>query len=91
MLVWTYNAGASHRLRRTASNGEDSGALTGFSIADTYYLGADLDNLAAPSHTNSLEIAVYDRAENVSNATGRPAVYPSAEGAGILFADTFGH
>ena len=91
VVVWTYNAGASHRLRRTASNGEDSGALTGFSIADTYYRGADLDNLAAPAHTNSLEIAVYRRAGTGNRpATGRPAVYPSAEGAGILFADPFG-
>ena len=87
VLVWTYNAGTSHRLRRTASDGEDSGGYAGFSIADTYYLGADLDNLAAPARTNSLEIAVYRRVEEVTNASGRPAVYPSAEGAGILFAD----
>ena len=88
VLVWTYNAGDFHRLRRTASDGEDPGARADFSIADTLYLGADLDNLAAPAHSNSLEIAVYGRSESVTNASGRPVVLVSAEGGAILAADT---
>ena len=89
VLVWRHNSGAAHRLRRTTSNGEDSGALAGFSIADAYYVGADLDNLAADPDGNSVEIAVYARAGS-QPASGRPRVFASAEGAGILFADTAG-
>ena len=89
VLVWTYNAGSGHRLQRTAINGEDSGKLAGFSIADAYYLGADVDNLSVDTGGNALEIAVYGSQVN-KLATGRPAVYPSADGAGILLADTFG-
>ena len=89
MLVWTYHSGAGHRLRRTSSNDEDSGKLDGFSIADAYSLGADVDNLSVDSGGNSLEIAVYGSLASVP-ATGRPVIYPSAEGAGVLLADTFG-
>ena len=89
VLVWRYNGGAAHRLRRTTSNGEDPGAVAGFSIADAYYVGADLANLAEDPDGNSVEIAVYVRVGS-EQATGRPVVYPSAEGAGILFADTAG-
>ena len=89
VLVWRHNSGAAHRLRRTTSNGEDPGAVAGFSIADAYYVGADLTNLAEDPDGNSVEIAVYVRVGS-EQATGRPVVYPSAEGAGILFADTAG-
>ena len=86
VLVWTYHSGAGHRLRRTSSNGEDSGKLDGFSIADAYYLGADLDNLTVDSGGNALEIAVYG--DPPPDATGRPVVLASAEDAGILAVDT---
>ena len=89
VLVWTYNSGAGHRLRRTSSNGEDSGKLDGFSIADAYYLGADVDNLTVDSGGNSLEIAVYTLEGALANASGRPVVLMSAEGPGILAADTW--
>ena len=89
VLVWRHVSGASHRLQKTSSNGEDSGAYAGFSMADAFHRGADLGNLAADSNGNALEIAVYARVEN-QPATGRPEVYPSADGAGILLADTFG-
>ena len=89
VMVWSHLSGTAHRMRKTSSNSEDSGALTGFSIANTFYQGADIDNMAADSNTDVLEIVVYGRIGNQS-PTGRPAVYPSAEGAGILLADTFG-
>ena len=89
VLVWTYHSGAGHRLRRTSSNGEDSGKQDGFSIADAYSLGADVDNLSVDSGGNSLEIAVYGTLAN-KPARGRPLIYPSADGAGILLADAFG-
>ena len=89
VLVWRYISSTWHRLQRTSSDSEDSGALTGFSIANAFYLGADLDNLAVDSGSNALEIAVYGRRGNIS-ATGRPIVLASAEDAGILAVDTSG-
>ena len=89
VMVWSHLSGTVHRMRKTGSNSEDSGALTGFSIANTFYQGADLDNMAADPGSDVLEIVVYGSIGNGS-PTGRPAVYPSAEGAGILLADTFG-
>ena len=89
VMVWSHLSGTVHRMRKTGSNSEDSGALTGFSMANTFYQGADLDNMAADPGSDVLEIVVYGSIGNQS-PTGRPAVYPSAEGAGILLADTFG-
>ena len=57
VLVWRYNRGTWHRLQRTSSNGEDSGARTGASIANGLNRGADLSSLVGG--TNKLEIAVY--------------------------------
>ena len=57
VMVWSYLRGTWHRLQRTSSNGEDSGARTGASIADGLNRGADLASLSAG--TNKLEIAVY--------------------------------
>ena len=59
VLFWRYNDGTWSRLQKTLSDGEDSGALTGFSIANVFYRGADLNNLSANSNSNALEIAVY--------------------------------
>ena len=59
VLVWSHLGGTVHRLRKTASNGEDAGALTHFSIANVFYRGADLDNLSEHSGGDALEIAVY--------------------------------
>ena len=89
VVVWSHLGGTVHRMRKTSSNSEDSGALTGFSIANTFYQGADLDNMAADPGSDVLEIAVY-RSRNLPNATGRPRVFASAEGTGILFADPAG-
>ena len=59
VLVWRYNRGTWHRLQKTSSNGEDSGALTDTSIANAFRLGGDVTNLSEDSGGNSLEIAVY--------------------------------
>ena len=61
VLVWSHLGGTVHRLRKTASNNEDSGALTGASIANAFYRGADLGirSLSEDSGGNALEIAVY--------------------------------
>ncbi|WP_423922417.1 hypothetical protein [Candidatus Poriferisodalis sp.] len=57
--MWRYNSGTWHRLHRTSSDSEDTGALTDTSIANAYYLGADLSSLSEDPGGNSLEIAVY--------------------------------
>ena len=59
VLVWKYTGGTWHRLQRTASNSEDSGARSGSGIANSFYLGADLDNLSEDSGSNALEMVVY--------------------------------
>ena len=86
VMVWSHLGGTVHRMRKTGSNSEDSGALTGFSMANTFYQGTDIDNLAVDSGSDVLEIAVYSR--SLRNATGRPVVLASAEDAGILAVDT---
>ena len=88
VMVWSHLGGTVHRMRKTSSNSEDSGALTGFSMANTFYQGADLDNMAADPGSDVLEIAVYSRGR--PNATGRPIVLASAEDAGVLAVDTSG-
>ena len=57
-------------------------------MANTFYQGADLDNMAADPGSDVLEIAVYSRSR--ANATGRPIVLASAEDAGVLAVDTSG-
>ena len=60
VMVWSYlGIFPWHRLQKTSSNGEDSGALANFSIANAFYRGADLDSLSEDSGGNALEIAVY--------------------------------
>ena len=62
VLVWRHQSGTNHRLQlTTASGGQDSGALPGFSIAGTVYLGADTSVLYDESA--SLKIVVYGVAE----------------------------
>ena len=59
MVVWTHNSGTYHRLRLTASNNEDPGRLAGFTIADSYYSGPDIDDLTIDSSRYALEIMVH--------------------------------
>ena len=90
VMVWSHLGGTVHRLRKTGSNSEDSGARPGFSMANAFYQGVDLDNLAVDTGSDVLEMAVYTDAPPPGNATGRPVVLASAEGAGILVAGTEG-
>ena len=59
-------------------------------MANAFYQGVDLDNLAVDTGSDVLEMAVYTDAPPPGNATGRPVVLASAQGAGLLFADTEG-
>ena len=59
-------------------------------MANAFYQGADLDNLAMDTGSDVLEMAVYTAAPPPGNAAGRPVVLAAAQGAGILFADAEG-
>ena len=59
VMVWRHVSGTGHRLQKTRSDGEDSGKLTGSSIANAFYHGADLNALSASALSNALEIVVY--------------------------------
>ena len=60
-VVWSHVRGNPHRLQQTSSDDEDSGALSGFSIANALHVGADLDNLSEDTDGGALEIALYGR------------------------------
>ena len=62
VLVWRHLRGTGHRLHRTTDNDEDSGKATLSIIANSYYLGADVNNLTEDSNGNALQIAVYAEA-----------------------------
>ncbi|WP_420621174.1 choice-of-anchor R domain-containing protein [Candidatus Poriferisodalis sp.] len=59
VMVWNHISGTAHRLERTTSNSEDTGAATDASIADVLYRGANLSSLTQNSGGNSLSLAVY--------------------------------
>ena len=59
VMVWRRLGGTEHRLDRTTSNSEDTGAATGARLADVLYRGADVNNLSQNSGGNSLALAVY--------------------------------
>ena len=59
VVVWSNLGGTWHRLQQTSSDSEDAGAFAGFSVADAFYRGTDIDSLTVDSGGNSLEIAVY--------------------------------
>ena len=88
VLVWRYNGGTWHRLQRTTSDGEDSGSLTRFWVSDSFYRGADLDNLSEDSNSHALQIAVYTNTPPPGNATGRPVILSPVDEAGVLYAHT---
>ena len=59
-VVWSYLGGTYHRLQKTSSDDDDSGALAGFSIGDRFLVSPRLDGLTSgDSGGNALEIAVY--------------------------------
>ena len=81
LLVWRYNRGALHRLHRTTDNGEDSGAATLSIIANSYYLGADVNTLTEDTNSNALQIAVYAEANTEAPFTiFVPEPEPETEG-----------
>ena len=88
VLVWRHLGGTWHRLQRTLGDGEDSGSLARFWVSDSYYRGADLDNLTEDSNSNALQIAVYTNTPPPGNATGRPVILSPVDEAGILYAHT---
>ena len=88
VLVWTHNSGTVHRLVKTSSVSEDTGARAGFAIANAFYQGADLGSMAVDTAGDALELAVYSR--HRPNVTGRPIVLASAEDPGVLAVDTSG-
>ena len=59
VMVWRYNSGTRHRLQQTLGNSEDSGKLTGSSIANVFYGGFALAHMAQDGNGNSVELAVY--------------------------------
>ena len=59
VMVWNHIGGTAHRLERTTSNSEDTGAVSGAGIADALYRGADLSSLSVQGGGNSLSLAVY--------------------------------
>ena len=62
VLVWRHLGGTLHRLQKTASDSEDTGAATGAGISDVFWLGSQTDSgfsLAKDANNNVLEIAVY--------------------------------
>ena len=87
VLVWRYNRGALHRLHRTTDNGEDSGKATGSSVSNSYYLGADVNNLTEDSNGNALQIAVYAEANTEAPFT---IVVPEPETEDTFVPYTFG-
>ena len=89
VLVWRHLSGTGHRLHRTTDNDEDSGAATQSSIANSYYLGADVNNLTEDSNGNALQIAVYTEANTeFPFAIVVPETEPETEGPFVPF--TFG-
>ena len=89
VLVWRFLGGTWQRLQRTSSDSQDSGALTGFGVANALYSGRNLGSLSADSGSNALEIAVYGSTVN-NPATGRPTVIRSQALPGSLRADASG-
>ena len=57
VMVWKHLGGTVHRIQKTSTDSEDSGAASGFSIANVFYQGADVDNLSVDGDV--LMIAVY--------------------------------
>ena len=67
---------------KTTDNGEDSGKATQSSIANSYYLGADVNNLTEDSNGNALQIAVYTEANTEAPFADRPRGAGAGDGDG---------
>ena len=81
VLVWRHLRGTWHRLHRTTEDNEDSGRATQSRIANSYFLGADVNNLTEDSNSNALQIAVYTEANTEAPfAIVVPETEPETEG-----------
>ena len=76
-------------LDSTTSGREDSTGLTGWSIKNKYdvKVSGDWEHKSGSNEAIQITVNGYETTAN-TRATGRPVVLASAEGAGILFADT---
>ena len=89
VLVWRHLRGTWHRLHRTTDDNEDSGRATQSRIANSYFLGADVNNLTEDSNSNALQIAVYTEANTeFPFAIVVPETEPETEGPFVPY--TFG-
>ena len=82
--------GSQHvTLDSTTSGREDSTGLTGWSIKNKYdvKVSGDWEHKSGSNEAIQITVNGYETTAN-TRATGRPVVLASAEGAGILFADT---
>ena len=81
VLVWRHLRGTWHRLHRTTDDNEDSGRATLSNITNSYFLGADVNNLTEDSNSNALQIAVYTEANTEAPfAIVVPETEPETEG-----------
>ena len=67
VVVWSYLGGTWHRLQRTSSTDEDSGAQPGFRIDNSLLAGDSPASVSVHSSGDALEMAVYG--EPVSETT----------------------
>ena len=91
LAVFKQDGSENVTLDSTTNSGEDATGLSDWSIKNKF----DWNNGGTWQHkggsNEAIQITVngYQRPAN-QDATGRPSIYPSAEGAGILLADTEG-
>ena len=91
LAVFKQDGSQNVTLDSTTNSGEDATGLSDWSIKNKF----DWNNGGTWQHkggsNEAIQITVngYQRPAN-QGATGRPSIYPSAEGAGILLADTEG-
>ena len=88
-VVIKQHGSESVTLDSTTSGGEDSTGLTGWSIKNKFdvKVSGDWEHKSGSNEAIQITVNGYETTAN-TRATGRPVVLASAEGAGILFADT---
>ena len=88
-VVITQVGTGSVELDSTTSGGEDSAGLAGWSIKNKFdvKISGDWEHKSGSNEAIQITVNGYETTAN-TRATGRPVVLASAEGAGILFADT---
>ena len=89
LAVFEQKDTGSVTLDSTASGGQDSGGLSGWSIKDKFdwKSGSTWQQKGGGGEAIRITVKGYEAAAN-DDATGRPRILASAEGAPILFADT---